>query len=85
MHIKDCIKYLTIALVLPLAVIAQDPQVSQFYAAPVFTNPAMAGAARKLRVAATARNQYTALNNNYKTAILVQIFIYLKLTVGLGY
>jgi len=84
MHIKDCIKYLTIALVLPLAVIAQDPQVSQFYAAPVFTNPAMAGAARKLRVAATARNQYTALNNNYKTAIFGADIYLPKVNSGFG-
>lgn len=48
---------------------AQDPQLSQFYASPIYTNPAFAGAAKKLRFTANIRNQYIGLNNNYKTAV----------------
>lgn len=50
--------------------VAQDPQLSQYYASPLFTNPAMAGAARKYRLTLNARDQYTALQNNYKTAVV---------------
>ncbi len=49
---------------------AQDPQLTQFYASPLYTNPAMAGASRKIRLTLNARDQYTALNNNYKTGVM---------------
>ncbi len=64
---------------------AQDPQLSQYYASPLYTNPAMAGAARKIRISASARSQYTALNNNYKTAV-VGVDAYVgKVKSGLGF
>lgn len=50
--------------------VAQDPQLTQFYASPLYTNPAMAGASRKIRLTLNARDQYTALNNNYRTAVM---------------
>ena len=43
---------------------AQDPQLSQFYASPIYTNPAFAGAAKKIRIATNARNQYTKKNHS---------------------
>jgi len=49
---------------------AQDPQLSQYYASPLYTNPAMTGASRKIRLTLNARNQYTALQNNYKTGVV---------------
>jgi type IX secretion system PorP/SprF family membrane protein len=48
-------------------VMAQDAQLSQFYASPIYTNPAFAGAEKKIRIVSTSRNQYTTLNHNYKT------------------
>lgn len=47
---------------------AQDPQFSQFYANPLYTNPAFAGASGNYRFVISGRDQYTALQNNYKTA-----------------
>lgn len=47
--------------------VAQDAQLSQFYASPIYTNPAFAGAEKKIRLVSTSRSQYTTLNNNYKT------------------
>jgi type IX secretion system PorP/SprF family membrane protein len=47
--------------------LAQDPQFSQFYANPLYTNPAFAGASGNYRFILNARDQYTALQNNYKT------------------
>jgi type IX secretion system PorP/SprF family membrane protein len=57
-------------LMLLADVAAQDPQLTQFYASPLYTNPAMAGASRKIRFTLNARDQYTALNNNYQTAVV---------------
>jgi len=69
--LKSTKKYLlsTILLLVQLSANAQDPQLSQFYAAPIYTNPAFAGASKKIRFAANARNQYTGLNKTYRTAI----------------
>lgn len=48
---------------------AQDPQFSQFYANPLYTNPAFAGSSGNYRVVLSVRDQYTALNNNFKTGL----------------
>jgi len=48
---------------------AQDPQLSQFYAAPIYTNPAFVGSTKKIRFTASGRNQYSSLNNNYLTSV----------------
>ncbi len=65
-------------------IFAQDPQLSQYYASPLYTNPAMAGAARKIRVNMNGRSQYTALNNNYKTAVFSADAYLGKVKSGLG-
>lgn len=76
---------LTLLLLLEaITAFAQDPQLSQFYAAPLFTNPAMAGSVRKLRIASTVRNQYTALNNNYRTALFGADLYIPKMNSGFG-
>ncbi len=46
---------------------AQDPQFSQFYAVPLYTNPAFAGASGNMRFNAAYRDQYIGINNNFKT------------------
>lgn len=51
-----------------LSVHAQDPQFSQYYANPLYTNPAFAGSSRYMRIVLAGRNQYTALQRNYRTA-----------------
>lgn len=79
--IKFCLFFVTITSV----AFAQDPQLSQYYASPVFTNPAMAGAARKTRIAVAARDQYTALNNNYKTGVLSVDGYIGKVKSGIGF
>jgi type IX secretion system PorP/SprF family membrane protein len=46
---------------------AQDPQFTQFYANPLYLNPAFAGSARCPRIAMNYRNQWTNLPANYIT------------------
>ncbi len=78
------ILFFTLLLFMLGDVLAQDPQLTQYYASPLYTNPAMAGAARKIRFTLNARDQYTALNNNYRTAV-VGLDTYLpKIKSGLG-
>jgi type IX secretion system PorP/SprF family membrane protein len=46
---------------------AQDPQNSQFYANPLYMNPALAGANRCPRIAINTRIQWSAISGNYRT------------------
>ncbi len=48
-------------------VTAQDPQFSQFYAAPLYLNPAFAGATGQARVGINYRNQWPSLEANFTT------------------
>ncbi len=50
-----------------LAVNAQDPQFSQFYMAPLFQNPAMAGADHDLEAYLNYRNQWASISIPYRT------------------
>lgn len=47
---------------------AQDPQFSQFYANPLYLNPALAGGAMAPRLTANYRNQWPALSANFVTS-----------------
>src|SRR6478752_9410503 len=49
------------------SVTAQDPQFSQFYAAPLYLNPAFAGSTGQARVGANYRNQWPAIDANFTT------------------
>lgn len=54
-------------LVLSMPVTAQDPQFSQFYAAPLYLNPAFAGATGQARAGINYRNQWPAIDANFTT------------------
>jgi len=54
-------------LLRPDEVTAQDPQFSQFYAAPLYLNPAFAGATQQSRVGLNYRNQWPAIDANFVT------------------
>ncbi len=51
-------------------VVAQDPQFTQFYAAPQYLNPAFAGSALAPRITLNYRNQWPAISANYTTTVL---------------
>ena len=46
---------------------AQDPQFSQFYAAPLYHNPAFTGAAHKGRLVGNYRNQWPSIPGAFVT------------------
>ncbi|MCD9014524.1 PorP/SprF family type IX secretion system membrane protein [Parachryseolinea silvisoli] len=54
-------------LVLEGAVTAQDPQFSQFYAAPLYLNPALAGGTNQARAGLNYRNQWPSIDANFTT------------------
>lgn len=49
------------------SVLAQDPQFSQFYAAPLYLNPAFAGSTGQARAGVNYRNQWPAIDANFTT------------------
>ena len=50
-----------------ITVTAQDPQFSQFYAAPLYLNPALTGATGQARAGLNYRNQWPAIDANFTT------------------
>lgn len=59
--------FLCLLACVSLSASAQDPQFTQFYANPLYLNPAFAGSARCPRVAINYRNQWPALRETYIT------------------
>ncbi|MBZ0205276.1 MAG: type IX secretion system membrane protein PorP/SprF [Flavobacteriales bacterium] len=58
---------LALSLLGTLSALAQDPQFTQFYANPLYLNPAFAGTARCPRVSLNYRNQWPALSGTFVT------------------
>ncbi len=58
---------LSLMLLMGGTVTAQDPQFSQFYAAPLYLNPAFAGSTGQARIGTNYRNQWPAINANFNT------------------
>lgn len=54
-------------LAIVMEVTAQDPQFSQFYAAPLYLNPAFAGSTGQARAGINYRNQWPSLEANFTT------------------
>lgn len=76
---------LLVALTLTRTVMAQqDPQLSQFYAAPLFINPAMAGGSMMPRVMANYRNQWPNLSANFSTALFSADYYVERFNSGFG-
>src|SRR5215207_4039322 len=59
--------FCVLVLMVDSTVTAQDPQFSQFYAAPLYLNPAMAGATGQARAGINYRNQWPAIDANFTT------------------
>ncbi|MBW8060708.1 MAG: type IX secretion system membrane protein PorP/SprF, partial [Solirubrobacterales bacterium] len=62
----------------------QDPQYSQFYAAPLYLNPALTGTIRYGRMAANARNQWKKNVNRFDSRAFSADFNIRKYKIGVG-
>ena len=62
---------------------AQDPQFTQFYAAPQYLNPAFAGSALAPRATINYRNQWPSITNYVTTVVGIDHFVP-KLNSGFG-
>jgi type IX secretion system PorP/SprF family membrane protein len=60
-------KFLTLLLFATVELAAQDPQLSQYYNAPLFLNPALTGTANNSRGVINYRTQWTSLPTPYRT------------------
>lgn len=63
---------------------AQDPQFSQFYAAPIYHNPAFAGGAYAPRLIMNYRNQWPSLSSNFVTATFSFDYYFEKINSGVA-
>ena len=65
--IKKILFILSVIVVISGDLAAQDPQFTQFYANPLYLNPAFAGTARCPRICMNYRNEWPGINNAYVT------------------
>ncbi|MEM6841816.1 MAG: type IX secretion system membrane protein PorP/SprF [Bacteroidota bacterium] len=63
---------------------AQDPQFSQFYAAPLYLNPAFAGSTELTRVGLNFRSQWPSLDANFNTASVYMDHFFEDYNSGVG-
>ena len=68
----------------PFQVMAQDPQFSQFYASPVYLNPALAGSTDRARVGVNYRNQWPSLTHSFTTISAYADFFSKAMESGVG-
>lgn len=59
--------FLALLIVVKADLLAQDPHFSQFFANPVYTNPAFAGSSNHGRAVINARNQWSSTSGTFKT------------------
>jgi len=81
-------RFLTILLFLAVAwteVLGQDPQFSQYYAAPLYLNPAFAGTGAGHRFVANYRNQWPNIDNGFVTYAFSYDYNLQDLKSGVGF
>lgn len=67
MRARNCFVILVLLLMTWSVAKAQDPEFSQYYANPLYLNPAFAGSTECGRLGLNYRNQYPSLSNAYVT------------------
>src|SRR5690349_20378392 len=74
-----------IAFLCALSATAQDPEFSQYYASPLYLNPAFAGTASDHRFIANHRNQWPNITNGFVTYALSYDYNLFHVNSGLGF
>jgi type IX secretion system PorP/SprF family membrane protein len=65
-------------------IVAQDPYFSQFYSAPLFLSPSLAGSSGGARLVANCRNQWPGIDNSFQTYAFSADFYLDKYRSGIG-
>lgn len=88
MRLKGYLKFsglMIYAAFIQLEVKAQDPLFSQYYASPLYLNPALTGSSSKPRFTLNYRNQWPGLAANYITTNFTTDLYSKKLNSGFGF
>ena len=83
-QMKYCLANSLFILVMAGSVTAQDPQFSQFYAAPLYLNPAFAGSSQQGRIGMNYRNQWPGIDANFTTVSAFADFYLEDYNSGVG-
>ncbi len=75
---------IVLILALPIVAKAQDPQFSQFYAAPLYLNPAFAGSTGLARAGLNYRNQWPSINASFVTYSAFFDYYFEDINSGVG-
>jgi type IX secretion system PorP/SprF family membrane protein len=75
---------LVVALLGWAPALAQDPQLTQFYHAPLYLNPAFTGTTEEFRVAGSFRYQWTAIDAQFQTTTVAFDYNAAPLRSGFG-
>jgi type IX secretion system PorP/SprF family membrane protein len=78
------ILYIFIVLISVTASKAQDPQLTQFYAAPQYLNPAFTGLTVEHRFVANYRNQWPGISKTYQTSMAAYDYNISNVSSGIG-
>lgn len=73
-----------LGLLFSFALKAQDPQFTQFYAAPIYLNPAYTGATYEHRFVANYRNQWPGISKAYQTYMASYDYNLSDINSGIG-
>ncbi len=77
--------FLAVFIAVGIQVSAQDPTFTQFYANPIYLNPALAGSTGCPRVSMNYRNEWPSLTGNYITYSLAYDSYVKSISGGLGF
>lgn len=80
------LRFLVIMVLLLVSVgsYGQDPQFSQFYAAPLYLNPAFTGSTQLSRIGLNYRNQWPSINASYVTYTAYADHFFVDVNSGVG-
>ncbi|MCE3226462.1 MAG: type secretion system rane protein PorP/SprF [Bacteroidetes bacterium] len=82
---RNLLYILTFALLLrSLSVVGQDPHFTQFYATPLFLNPAFTGLTYEHRFSANYRNQWPGIKTTYVTYMAAYDYNISNMNSGIG-
>lgn len=82
--LKKIIFLIVFCFISSFALMSQDPQFSQFYAAPSYLNPALIGNTYGGRIILNYRNQWPAIDNGYVTYAFSYDYNFSKINSGFG-